>query len=163
MYLTYSLGFGVGSGFLYTVSMFVTTRYFKKKRATAVGVICAGGGSGYLALGPLIQLSLNAFGLATSFRIMAGAFVLPGVFSFLYSSNIKTKMTTEENKEDLEKRPLKKVHIKKKIVDWSIWKNSTYTVNIASLTLAGLAHYIPQLYLVRIFQNQPTSSFSIKK
>lgn len=154
IYLTYSLGFGVGSGFLYTASMFVSTKYFKKKRATSIGVICAGGGSGYLALGPLIQLSLNAFGLATSFRILAGVFVLPGLFSLLYSSDTKKTREAEIHKEDIEKKPLKNVHRKKKIIDWSIWKNSTYTTNIASLTLAGLAHYIPQLYLVRIHQNQ---------
>ncbi|XP_031567571.1 monocarboxylate transporter 8-like isoform X2 [Actinia tenebrosa] len=148
IYFTYSLGFGVGSSFLYTASMFVTTKYFKKRRATAVGIVCAGGGCGYLAMGPLIQLSLNELGIATSFRIMAGVLFLPGIFSLLYSSDTKTAMKTEERREDLDTRPLKKVHVKKKMVDCLIWKNPSYTVNIASLTLASLAHYIPQLYLV---------------
>ncbi|KAK3733578.1 hypothetical protein QZH41_008473 [Actinostola sp. cb2023] len=145
VFFTYSIGFGIGASFLYTSSMFISSKYFKGHRNVALGIICAGGGAGYLVFGPVLQLMLDKFGWKLTCRYMGIVFVIPAIIAFFYGSNTQNEQRKEEEEADNE--PLHDVP-SKKVFHWSILKNSSYTVNVASMTLAGLAHYVPQIYLV---------------
>lgn len=144
LFFTYSIGFGIGASFLYTSSMFMSTKYFKRRRNIALGIVCAGGGSGYLAFGPLLQMSLDKYGWQQSCRLMGALFVLPLLIAFLYGSDTKRKSRQNEGQKD---NIIK--NSSSKVFDGSILRNSSYTVSVASMTFAGLAHYVPQIYLVR--------------
>lgn len=145
---TYSIGFGIGASFLYTSSMFMCNSYFKLRRNIALGVVCAGGGSGYLAFGPLIQLSIDKYGWKLSCRYIGALFVVPIIISLLYGSREKKESIASNEQDEEQNSKPKRCRTTNKVFDGSVLKNSSFTVSVASMTLAGLAHYIPQIYMV---------------
>ncbi|KAH8890239.1 MFS general substrate transporter [Thozetella sp. PMI_491] len=77
--LTQGLLYGVGSSMLYFPLLSPAPEYFTLHRATAMGVILAGGGVGGLAFSPLLRALLASLGAATTLRIWALVVLLVGI------------------------------------------------------------------------------------
>ena len=80
LYIFYGIVLATGLSFGYLSVTSTVSRWFVKRRGTALGITASGGGIGILALAPLAQFLLTNFGWRTSYLILAAllvAIVLP--------------------------------------------------------------------------------------
>jgi MFS family permease len=84
LYVTYSIGVGIGVGFVYVPSVGAVQPWFLKRRALASGIAVAGIGLGTL-VGPLVAAWLiDAFGWRRAFEFLAvGTVVIGGAAALL--------------------------------------------------------------------------------
>jgi MFS family permease len=71
LFLTQGVGFGIGMGFLYTISTGTISQWFDKKRSVANGLTAAGSGTGGLIFSLAIRGMLSQITIAWTFRIVA--------------------------------------------------------------------------------------------
>jgi OFA family oxalate/formate antiporter-like MFS transporter len=77
LYLCFGVIGGLGNGFGYATPIPVMAKWFPDKRGLAVGLAVGGYGAGSAIFGPLSQLKLiPAYGLATTFQILGGVFLV---------------------------------------------------------------------------------------
>lgn len=79
LYLTFSMLGGVGSGFLYNVSIATATAWFPDKRGLANGVCVGCTGLSPLVFAPMGSALIAAFGPGTSFRICGALFAAAAI------------------------------------------------------------------------------------
>jgi MFS family permease len=80
LYLTYSLLLAIGTGAAYNVTMSTGTRWFIRRRATALALIGSGAGVGTLAMAPTVAYLIATFDWRASFvalAVIVWALVLP--------------------------------------------------------------------------------------
>jgi MFS family permease len=68
-YVAFGLFLSIGLSGAYPIGSAVTSRWFKKKRGMALGVVAAGSGFGTLTIVPLGQFLINQFNWSTAFMI----------------------------------------------------------------------------------------------
>jgi MFS family permease len=71
LYLVYGVVVGSGISFTFLPVTSTVTRWFVKRRGTALGIAVAGIGIGTMALAPLAQFLISQFGWRTSYLIIA--------------------------------------------------------------------------------------------
>ena len=80
LYVTYSVGIGVGVGLTYVPSVGAVQPWFVKRRAFATGIAVAGIGAGNLVVPPLAAWWIELYGWRGAYLMLAGfAAVLAGV------------------------------------------------------------------------------------
>lgn len=79
LYLTFSMLGGVGSGFIYNVSVATATAWFPDKRGLANGVCVGCLGLSPIVFAPLGSLLIAAFGPGLSFHICGAFFAVAGI------------------------------------------------------------------------------------
>ena len=70
LYLTYGLLSGIGASFMFTSSITVLPFVFKKRLATASGIVMAGNSLFTMSLGPMNEYLLREYGLRTTLRLL---------------------------------------------------------------------------------------------
>lgn len=79
LYIFYGIILGTGLGFGYLSVVSTVSRWFVKRRGTALGITAAGGGIGTLALAPLAQFLITKFDWRNSYLILAGLLAAIGL------------------------------------------------------------------------------------
>ena len=88
LYLTYSLGIGVGVGLTYVPSVGAVQPWFLRRRALATGIAVAGIGAGNLLVPPLAAWWIEIYGWRGAYLVLAGfAFVLAGAAALVIDNN----------------------------------------------------------------------------
>ncbi|GIX86452.1 MFS domain-containing protein [Caerostris darwini] len=89
---------GMGVGLAVTLVPVMINQYFKKYKTTGAGIACAGATVGSFALPPLVEFTLEEFGLKGAFLMMAGI-TLHGVLgaALLRPAEWLTKKTIVNN------------------------------------------------------------------
>ena len=72
LYATYGVIWGLGASLGLFPSLVILTKYFRRRLALATGIALAGAAIGSLVYGPLIQALSSKYGMAVTFRILAG-------------------------------------------------------------------------------------------
>lgn len=89
LFLTYSVLYALGTSYVLSASLNIITRYFKRWRSMATGILACGQGGGILIQGPLLQAIIDAFGWRTVFQIMAGVVPVLCPSGPTYSPNLQ--------------------------------------------------------------------------
>lgn len=63
---------GLGVGMAVTLVPVIINQYFSKYKSTGAGIACAGATAGSFALPPIVEYSIEEYGLRGSFLMMAG-------------------------------------------------------------------------------------------
>lgn len=88
LYVTYSVGIGVGVGLTYVPSVGAVQPWFLRRRAFATGIAVAGIGAGNLVVPPLAAWWIELYGWRGAYLVLAAlAFVLAGVAAFVVDNN----------------------------------------------------------------------------
>lgn len=140
LYLTYGLMFGTGTSLCYFPTIIVLSKYFKRRIAVVNGLVTAGSGVGTLVIGPVAQVLFLRFGVPNTFRIVAGIFTLVVLCGATFRPVPTTYLQKNRNSEGEGKR---------KLFDWSIFKNKGYVIWITSLATFQLVYFVPFVHLVR--------------
>lgn len=94
LFLTHGIMVGAGFSLVCTASGLVVTRWFAKRRATAVGIVVAGSGVGTMVIGPVVQIALDTFGWRGAMRVVAGITCVIPLFALLFRPIIVIPTTT---------------------------------------------------------------------
>lgn len=141
LYLTYGLMFGAGTSLCYFPTIIVLSKYFKRRIAVVNGLVTAGSGVGTLVIGPVAQVLFLRFGVPNTFRIVAGIFTIVILCGVTFRPVPAKYLQNIRNSEGERKR---------KLFDWSIFKNKGYVIWIASLATFQLGYFVPFVHLVRV-------------
>ena len=144
LYLTYGVMFGSGTSLCYFPTIIVLSKYFKRRIAVVNGLVTAGSGVGTLVIGPVVQALFLRFGVANTFRIVAGIFSLVILCGATFRP-VPAKYSQYNDKTN-------GGHAKR-IFDWSIFRNKGYVIWIASLATFQLGYFVPFVHLVRVLNN----------
>ncbi len=88
LYVTYSVGIGVGVGLTYVPSVGAVQPWFRQRRAFATGIAVAGIGAGNLVVPPLAAWWIELYGWRGAYQMLAGfALVLAGVAAFFIDND----------------------------------------------------------------------------
>ncbi len=86
LYLVYGLPLGIGIGIFGTSVMSIVTRWFTQRRGLALGIASSGVGFGTLAVAPLAQALIAAYGWQTAFAVLG---VASGVLLLICANYMK--------------------------------------------------------------------------
>lgn len=145
MYLTYSAIVGFGTCCVYTASFVVVPRYFMKRRAQAIGIVCCGYAGGSLVMGPLLQVLLDSLGWRNTFIAMSGMASVICVLALAYDPRTAKEIAATE-----EVINTKQLLIAEKQSSWyrDICTNTALVTWTVSCTVSFLGLYNPQVLLV---------------
>ena len=174
LYLTYSVLYGLGTSCVLSASLNIISKYFKKRRSMATGIVTCGQGGGVLILGPLLQTMVDAFGWQTTYQIMAGVVLSLCLSGLTYSPNVENedadnavdptvveadaKTSTTEGvqieqvgheggaKSRTSAEEKKECH-----VFLTVWKEPKFVALVLSAPVVMFGHFVPQIHLVNIF------------
>lgn len=144
LYLTYSVLYGLGTSCVFSSSLVIISKYFKKRRSMATGIVMLGQGGGVLILGPLLQTMIDAYGWKTTYLIMAGVVPVLCLTGATYSPNVQSDETLEEAHGSVAEEKRKGCYI-----DVSVWKEPKFVAVCVSASIMMFGHYVPQIHLVR--------------
>ena len=133
--------FGAGTSLCYFPTIIVLSKYFKRRIAVVNGLVTAGSGVGTLVIGPVAQVLFLRFGVPNTFRIVAGIFAIVILCGATFRPVPAKYLQNIRNSEGERKR---------KLFDWSIFKNKGYVIWIASLATFQLGYFVPFVHLVRV-------------
>ena len=177
MFFTVSFLYGLGASMIFTASLLITAKNFRRFQYLAVGIVSLGGSVGVLIFGPLQQFLIDRFGWRGTYRVTSVLFVLVCICAVSFREPLSdfedANATTNENctdesdkltiPEDLittkDVKRAESIYLnqvqnrkeKRKLIDLSVFKVPRFTVVVTSLTLMCLGHYTPQLLLVSLF------------
>ena len=86
LFINYSLLFAIGTGAAYTILMSTTSRWFKKKRGLALGIVGAGTGLGTVVMAPFATYLITTFDWRRAFIIIG---VIAGIVIVVLSGWLK--------------------------------------------------------------------------
>jgi MFS family permease len=85
--LTYGVLVGCGAACVSTATVFAASQHFTRHRGLALGIVLAGSGVGALALSPLVQLAIRAWGWRDTLLVLAAvALVVDPIASLPFNS-----------------------------------------------------------------------------
>ena len=124
----------------------IISKYFKRRRSMATGIVTCGQGGGVLILGPLLQTMVDAFGWQTTYRIMAGVVLFLCLSGLTYSPDVQIEGAENASVE----MKSKGCHI-----DVSVWREPKFVAVVVSASVMMFGHYVPQIHLVNthIYEN----------
>ena len=141
LYLTYGLLSGTGASFLFTSSLTVLPFVFKKRLATASGIVMAGNGLFTVCLGPMNEYLLREYGLRTTLRLLT-LWIFPlGLASSFLPRKRQLGVLVESTS------------VKKKLhcTSASLLKHKPFALWVFVMSLVYLGIYIPLVHLVSIY------------
>jgi predicted MFS family arabinose efflux permease len=136
--------FGLSAGNILNTGYTVTTKYFKKNRALATGITASGVSLGMMILGPIIEKLVEVLHWRNTFRVMAGVMLLVCILSSTYDP-IRVEGGQEQQKRGCVS-----------IIDCTVFRNASYTIGLATITLSFFGLYVPLIHLV---SNRPFSIY----
>ncbi|XP_031551469.1 monocarboxylate transporter 9-like [Actinia tenebrosa] len=146
VFFSYSILYGLGLSLLFNSCIFATTKYFHKRQAIAIGIVCSGTYIGVLSLGPIVQLLIDLYGFRTMYRIMAGSFVLPLLAVCSFDPNVKDPSTEvlQTQKGNDENKPTEKGCV----IVVELLKRPMYVVAAIALALQAMTAFVSFVHLV---------------
>ena len=132
LYVTYGVIWGLGSSLGLFPSLVILTKYFRKRLALASGIALAGAAIGGLVYGPLIQTLSSNYGIAVTFRILAG-------FQSLMFLCALTFRPVEGEKTQIKSQ---------RICDCAMFRNRGYVIWVVALGTFMLVFLVPFVHLV---------------
>ena len=100
LYFSHGVLFGIGSSLSYLPALVMVALYFEKRRSLATGIAAAGGNIGAIALAPLQQMIVEAWGWRNCFRFLSGFALLTIICGILF------KPLSDPHEEDVPLEPL---------------------------------------------------------
>ena len=132
------------SSMRFSASLSLTDAYLCcfRRIGLANGIVTAGSGVGTIAMGPVMQLTVNYLGWANSTRVLAGMLCLCTIGSLLYRVPSQTDKEVEKGVEETEKpkRP--------PMFDFSVFKNKAFLVWCIALSAFMMGYFVPFVHLV---------------
>ena len=147
MFVTYGGIYGCGSSFVYIALFEIVPRHFVKHRSLATGLISMSTGASIVLISPVCQALLTAFGWRGAFRGLGCIVLIVFVLGWALDPNVASENTGTAFEEG------EKVQIRQEragILDFSMWKNSTFVILTILSFFIYLGHSIPPLHLVSI-------------
>ena len=171
LYLTYSVLYGLGTSCVLSASLNIISKYFKKRRSMATGIVTCGQGGGVLILGPLLQAMVDAFGWQTTYQIMSGVVLSLCLSGLTYSPNVenedadnavdttvvevdaKTSSSDGVQNEQVGyeggvKSRTSVEETKGHHVFLTVWKEPKFVALVLSASVVMFGHFVPQIHLV---------------
>ena len=136
LYIAFSSPFAVGTSFVYVTSTIIVAHYFTKRRSLALGFAIAGQGLGTMTLGPTLQALVDVFHWRNTFRVFAGILTMASLTGcFLHQ-----KATSGDGHEGAPPKKFK--------LNFSVLKNRTVLVMLATLPSFAISRIVPYVHLV---------------
>lgn len=144
MLLTYGGIFGCGSSLIYIAIYEIVPRYFVKRRSLATGLITMSAGAALVVMSPVCQVLIDTFGWRGAFRGMSCFVFIIFFIGWTLDPNVANGETTQAFEESQQSQARQS----SRILDFSMWGNTTFVVlNIASF-FVYIGHSIPPLHFV---------------
>ena len=140
IFFTYGVMFGSGTSLCYFPTIIVLSKYFKKRIAVVNGLVTSGSGVGTLVISPVVQALFLRFGVANTFRIVAGIYSVILLCGATFRP-VPANYSQHNNRTEGEGA--------RRLFDWSIFKNKGYLIWILSLATFELGYFVPFVHLVR--------------
>ena len=113
---------------------------FFRRIGLANGIVTAGSGVGTIAMGPIMQLTVNHLGWANAARVLGGMLSLCTIGSLLYRVPSQTEKQVDKAEEADNRRP--------PMFDFSVFKNKAFLVWCISLSAFMMGYFVPFVHLV---------------
>ena len=136
LYIAFSLPFALGLSLVFVTSTVIVTHYFTKRRSFALGFVIAGQGIGTMILGPTLQGFVDAIDWRNTFRVFAGLLVAASLTGCLLHQK-------PSSPDEHERAPPKKFEL-----NWSLLKNHTILVLLATIPPFNICRIVPYVHLV---------------
>lgn len=151
IYLSYSVLWGLGSSLCYVPTFLMIDMYFDRHKSLANGLITAGSAIGALVMGPTLNVLLESFGWRKTMRFLGGCTFILFVAALTYRAPPLKRS-----------RGLEFEVTKKKLIDFSVWRNKDFVVWALALGVFNLGYFVPFVYLPThaTSQNIPESKAS---
>ena len=133
MYLTEGFLFGVGASLCYFPSVVILPQYFSRRLSLANGLASCGSGIGTMAMGPIINSIVEAYGWRVYVRFSTGLMIFVAIISCLYKNRVPIERRGNNN------RPL---------FDYTIFQNKAFVVFTMALFVFMLSYFVPFVHLV---------------
>ncbi|XP_020630410.1 monocarboxylate transporter 3-like [Orbicella faveolata] len=173
LFLTYSALYGLGTSCVLSASLNIISKYFKKRRSMATGIVACGQGGGVLILGPVLQTMINAFGWQTTYQIMAGVVLSLCLSGLTYSPNVEhdelqgdvvevegSASSADGAQNELvghERGENTKTSVEEEKrgchAFLTVWKEPKFVALVASSSVMMFGHFVPQIHLVRFCED----------
>ena len=176
LYVTYSVLYGLGTSCVLSASLNIISKYFRKRRSLATGIVTCGQGGGVLILGPLLQTMVDTFGWQTTYQIMAGVVLFLSLSGLSYSPNVENdeavnafdngiveldaRTNNAEGVRDDQVRPEIGAETQASVEETkgchvfiTVWKEPKFVALVASASVVMFGHFVPQIHLVNNFWN----------
>ena len=152
LFLTYSALYGLGTSCVLSASLNIISKYFRKRRSMATGIVVCGKGGGVLILGPVLQTMINAFGWQTTYQIMAGVVLSLCLSGLTYSPNVEND-ELQGDVAEVEASAKTSVEEEKSGCHafLTVWKEPKFVALVASSSVMMFGHFVPQIHLVNNF------------
>ena len=134
LYATYGVVWGLGASLGLFPSLVILTKYFRRRLALASGIALAGAACGTLAYGPVIQVLTSKYGVAVTFRILAG------LQSVMFLCGLTFRQVESEGRTTRVK--------KQRSLNSNMFKNRGYVIWLAALCVFMLVFLVPFVHLV---------------
>ena len=181
LYLTFSVLYGLGSSCVLSASLNIISKYFKKRRSMATGIVACGQGGGVLILGPLLQTMVDAFGWQTTYQIMAGVVLSLCLSGLAHSPNVENDEVPNVQVEvdarvssansplnelvGHESREKTKASVEEEKIGYSVyitvWREPRFVAVTVSASVMMFGHFVPQIHLVNKFLKLLFCSFRL--
>lgn len=145
MFLTYGGIYGCGSSFVYIALFEIVPRYFLRHRAMATGLMAMSSGAGFVIISPICQALLTAFGWRGAFRGLA----LISLIVFLLGWSFDPRVGREETEDPFGKDEKLRNPRKKGMLDFSMWRNSTFATISVLTSFIYIGHISSSLHLIQ--------------
>jgi len=138
LYATYGVIWGLGASLGLFPSFVILTKYFKRRLALASGIALSGAAIGSLAYGPLVEALYSKYGIAVTFRTLAG------FQSLMFFSALTFRPVEKE---------IAQIECQRKC-DCGIFSNRGYVIWVAALSTFMLVFLVPFVHLVRFAEDR---------
>jgi len=142
MYLTFGLGFGIGSSLCYTQAAVIVSQYFRKRHAIASGIVLAGSSLGTLFVGKIYDYlhETHEMSWRSILKIIALLIFTSSFGAWTYVPIVKKGDKTARTSPQATKL----------ITELSLWKNKAFIVWMLAIGLVKMGYLIPWVYMVKL-------------
>lgn len=157
-FLTYSLLFGLGTSFCRVSNFLMVSKYFKRRRSLATGVVTAGAGLGVFSLSPLSQLLIDKLGLSGTYRVLGFVMLASSILALPYDPNVdEDEEVTDSNSRkplDNQKDTLESISDTegsnrcRNLIDFSVWKVPVFAITAMCSAGITIVTYTAQFHMV---------------
>lgn len=136
---TYGVMYGLGASLAYTPSLAILGHYFKRHLGLVNGIVTVGSSVFTVIMAPLMEYTLNQYGLEGLFRMLAAITVGMALCGLLFKPIpvvVIEKPTRQSGFRVL----------MKSIINVQIWKNKKYRLWALSMPVALFGYFVPYVH-----------------